>query len=298
MSALFALLAALSNAANVITQHIASTSDPAGSSGWRLVVYLFRNPLWLFGWIALVGAFVFQALALSHGQLSVVQTLMVTELVFGLLIRKVWIHQSIRPVAWASAVLTCVGIGVFVAMAEPQGGNPTPSSHAWASALAVFGGAAAILTLLALRGSPVRRAALFAAAAGTVWALEATFIKSTAATFNQYGLVGMLARWPVYAVAVGGLVGTLLVQAALHVGPLRVSQQLLVIVDPIVSIVLSVRLFEEHFTQDVTALAIAAVAFFAMCAGVVILTQTSPESMRAGGGRGPEQARAGAPPEQ
>jgi hypothetical protein len=72
----------------------------------------------------------------------------------------------------------------------------------------------------------------------------------------------------------------------------------LVIVDPIVSIVLSVRLFEEHFTQDVTALAIAAVAFFAMCAGVVILTQTSPESMRAGGGRGPEQARAGAPPEQ
>jgi len=54
MSALYALLAALSNAANVITQHIASTSDPAGSSGWRLVVYLFRNPLWLFGWIALV----------------------------------------------------------------------------------------------------------------------------------------------------------------------------------------------------------------------------------------------------
>jgi len=139
------LLAALSNAANVITQHIASTSDPAGSSGWRLVVYLFRNPLWLFGWIALVGAFVFQALA-SVTASSRGPDADGHELVFGLLIRKVWIHQSIRPVAWASAVLTCVGIGVFVAMAEPQGGNPTPSSHAWASALAVFGGAAAILT--------------------------------------------------------------------------------------------------------------------------------------------------------
>jgi hypothetical protein len=39
----FALLAALSNAVNVTTQHIASTADPRGSSGWRLVLYLFRS---------------------------------------------------------------------------------------------------------------------------------------------------------------------------------------------------------------------------------------------------------------
>ena len=50
MAILFALLAALSNAVNEATQHIASTAAPARSSGWRLVIYLFRNPLWLFGW--------------------------------------------------------------------------------------------------------------------------------------------------------------------------------------------------------------------------------------------------------
>ena len=61
----FALLAALSNAVNEATQHIASTAAPSRSSGWRLVVYLFRNPLWLFGWVALIAAFVFQALALQ-----------------------------------------------------------------------------------------------------------------------------------------------------------------------------------------------------------------------------------------
>jgi hypothetical protein len=59
-----------------------------GASGWRLVVYLFRNPLWLFGWVALAGAFVFQALALHDGHISVVQPLLATEPVFTLVLRR------------------------------------------------------------------------------------------------------------------------------------------------------------------------------------------------------------------
>jgi len=106
MVILFALLAALSNAVNEATQHVASTAAPSRSSGWQLVVYLFRNPLWLLGWAALIAAFLFQALALSQGQISVVQPLLATELVFMLLLRLVWIHQSIRPVTWAAATLT------------------------------------------------------------------------------------------------------------------------------------------------------------------------------------------------
>ena len=78
MAVVFALLAALSNAASVSTQHIASTAGPRRSSGWRVVLYLFHNPLWLFGWVALAGAFLFQALALHDGLVSVVQPLLVT----------------------------------------------------------------------------------------------------------------------------------------------------------------------------------------------------------------------------
>ena len=59
------------------------------------------------------------------------------------------------------------------------------------------------------------------------------------------------------------------------------SQPLLVIVNPIVSIALSVWIFEEHFTPDVTRLAIGSVAFAAMCACVVMLTRTAPPTMSA-----------------
>ena len=102
MAVVFALLAALSNAASVATQHVASTADPRRSSGWRLVVYLFRNPLWLFGWVALAAAFGFQALALHSGLVSVVQPLLVTELVFALVLRRFWIRQSIRLITWGA----------------------------------------------------------------------------------------------------------------------------------------------------------------------------------------------------
>ena len=279
MVIVFALLAALSNAANVTTQHIASTADTRGASGWRLVLYLFRSPLWLFGWVALAAAFVFQALALHDGQLSIVQPLLATELIFSLVLRQFWIHQSILKITWGAAALTCVGLGVFIVAGEPRGGRPTPASHHWIVAAVACGAAAVVLTALAQRGSENWRAAAYASAAATVWALVATFIKATTDTLTQFGVAGMFTHWPVYALVVGAVAGTLLQQAALHVGPLKVSQPFLVIIDPIVSIALSVWLFAEYFAPNAALLALAAAAFAAMCAGVVLLTQTAPATM-------------------
>ena len=281
MVILFALLTALSNAVSVTTQHIASTAGPRRDSGWRLVLYLFRNPLWLFGWVALAAAFVFQALALHDGQISIVQPLLATELIFALVLRQFWIHQSILKITWGGAALTCVGLGVFIVAGEPRGGRPTPASHHWIVAAVACGAAAAVLAALAQRGSENWRAAAYASAAATVWALVATFIKTTTDTLTEFGVAGMFTHWPIYALAVGAVAGTLLQQAALHVGPLKVSQPFLVIIDPIVSIALSVWLFAEYFAPNAALLALAAAAFAGMCAGVVILTQTAPATMNA-----------------
>ncbi len=279
MVIVFALLAALSNAVNEATQHVASIAAPRRSSGWRLVVYLFRNPLWLFGWVALAGAFVFQALALHDGQVSVVQPLLATELVFMLVLRRVWIHQSIRPITWGAAVATCVSLTVFILAGQPGGGQPTPASKHWLSAALACCVGAAVLALLARWGSPGLRAALYGAAAAVMWALVATFIKATTDTLTEFGVSGMFARWPIYALAVGSVAALFLQQASLHVGPLRASQPFLVMVDPMVSIALSIWLFGEHFTENTAALAVAAAGFAVMCAGVVLLTQTAPATM-------------------
>jgi hypothetical protein len=280
VTVLFALGAAFSNALYVTTQHVASTSGhSARASGLRLVVSLVRSPLWLFGWVAAIGAFVFQAAALDNGELSIVQAVLVTELVFGLVLRKVWIHQDIRPAAWAAAAITCTGLAAFVLFDEPQGGSATPATHEWVWVLAVFGGAAAVMALAARRGPPWRRAALYAAAAATVWALVATFIKTATETLTESGVEAVFTHWPVYALAAGGIAGVVLVQAALHVGPLSVSQPILVVLDPTISVVLSVVLFAEHYTGGPAAIAGSAVGFVVMCLGVVALTRTAPATM-------------------
>jgi hypothetical protein len=113
----------------------------------------------------------------------------------------------------------------------------------------------------------------------------ATFIKATTDTLTQFGVAGTFTHWPVYALAAGSVAALFLMQAALHVGPLRSSQPFLVIIDPIVSIGLSVWLFGERFTSDASVLVVAAVAFAVMCVGVVLLTQTTPATMKADAAR-------------
>ena len=68
-------------------------------------------------------------------------------------------------------------------------------------------------------------------------------------------------------------------QAALHVGPLSVSQPFIVIVDPIVSIALSVWIYGETFSANATRLTLGAAAFATMCWAVVVLTRTAPATM-------------------
>ena len=95
-------------------------------------------------------------------------------------------------------------------------------------------------------------------------------------TLTGDGLGDAFLRWAGYAVIAGAVVGTLLTQAALHVGPLRASQPFLVIVDPMVSILLSVYLFGEYFTTNIGLLVVASVSFTVLCGGVVLLTRSVP----------------------
>ena len=279
LAVVFALAAAFSSAVNLMTQHAASISAPEQERGWRLALYLVRQPLWLLGWAAAAGTFIFQALALHNGPMSVVQPVLVTELVFVLVLRRVWVHQDVAAAAWGSVLVVCLALAVFLVAAEPSGGNPAPETKQWLSAGLVFGATIAVLTVLGRDGPPMRRAAVFAAAAALCWALEATFLKAATDTLAAFGVGGMLIRWPVYALIGAGVAGTVLEQAALHVGPLSVSQPILVVINPFVSIVLSVWLFHERFTNSPAKLTVAVISFAVMAAGIIMLTRTAPQDL-------------------
>jgi drug/metabolite transporter (DMT)-like permease len=273
---LFAFAAAFSNGLNVVTQHVASTAAPPREKGWRLAVYLLTNPLWLVGAAVMVAGFIFQGAALYKGRLSVVQTIMVTELVFSLLIGRVWLRRPVRAAAWISASVTGAGLALFLIMSEPQGGHSNPTAAAWAPVLLTMGIAVIALCLLARGGSERQRAALYASASGIVWATMATLIKAATEAYASGGVVGVLTNAAVYGIVITGILGTILTQAALHQGPLAVSQSLMVIVDPIVSILLGIWLYGERFTHSYASIAGGAIGFSMIVIGVVGLTRTAP----------------------
>jgi len=95
-------------------------------------------------------------------------------------------------------------------------------------------------------------------AAATVWAVLASFMKTATDTRAADGIPAVLSRGAVYGVVLAGIVGTLLTQAALHYGPLAISQPFMVIVNPLVSIILGVWLYGEHFTGGAPKVAIGA----------------------------------------
>ena len=76
-------------------------------------------------------------------------------------------------------MITCAALTVFLSAAEPHGGHLQPDAADWAFALAVFGGAVAVLAVMARWGSPVRRAALYATSASITWALMAAFVNGS-----------------------------------------------------------------------------------------------------------------------
>jgi drug/metabolite transporter (DMT)-like permease len=69
-----------------------------------------RQPAWLLGGLFLIGTFVFQALGLYFGPLSLVQPVLVLELIFTLGLRVFLLHDDIAARTWSAALTICLGL--------------------------------------------------------------------------------------------------------------------------------------------------------------------------------------------
>jgi len=280
MSILFALLGAFSQALTSVLQKLANVAgSDQDRSWWETTKFLLRHPLWLLGMLCMAGTFLFTALALYFGQLATVQPILVTELIFTLALRALWLHDRIASRTWGAAGLLCAGLCGFLVVARPQEGHGRPSATGWIVALGSRGLVIVALLVLSRWGSPARRAALLGAAAALVWAIDAAFVKAATEVLAHEGWSGLFEHWPVYAVVVSGVLGTVLLEAAFAVGPLAASQSALLIVDPLASIAIGIELFGEQLRNSPPAIALEVVFLAGMFAGVVLLSKWAPPEM-------------------
>lgn len=305
MVIVLALGAALCNAVASVLQRSAARSAPDEDAlRLRLVAHLLRRPIWLLGILAMIASFSLQAAALSLGQLSTVQPLLVSELLFVLAIIAFGLHVRIGRLEWAGALATVIGLGGFLAVSTPSGGTATPSALALGTAglatVSVIAGA----VVLSRRGPGAVRAALFGAAAGTTFALTAAMTKIFTDAIASGGLLPAFAGWTPYALVGTGIAAVFLAQNAFQAGPLTASQPALTIVDPLVSVILGVGMFGDHLRASGWAVVLESVSFAVMALGVVLLTRAphfADNLRRAGaGGQSPSPQAPGArvPPDR
>jgi drug/metabolite transporter (DMT)-like permease len=295
MGFFLAVMAALCNAiASVLQRRGASTAPDTSVLRVKLMTYVIKRPVWLFGFLSMVGAFLFQAGALSYGRLSTVQPVLVTELLFVLFILSVWSRSRPGRGEWIGAVAVSGGLAGFLLAANPAGGKASATAGDWGVAGLGTGVVVGVLIALALRSAPFGRAALFGSAAAIIFALNAAFIKVSTNLIGE-GTVHFFASWPPYAVAVTGLAAFFIVTNAFQSGPLTATQPALTVVDPIASIIIGAEVFGESLRDSAGWVAVECVTLLIMAVGVVLLSRgplVSTEMGEATAGRAKDSAAA------
>ncbi len=284
ISVVFAVLAAIASGMSLLTQHQANVSldhsDALTSEGHVSRLHrgldLLRDPIWLIGTVFLSLTFVLGAMALYFGQLVVVQPIFVLELVVTLLLRRLWLHDRIATKTWLAAAVLCVGLTGFLVTANPQDTSNGTSALRWTTVVLAWSAIVCVLLLIARRGSDVRRAAMYGAAASVVWSIDAAFVKAATLVLKATGWSGMFVHWPLYALVATGILGELMVQSALHAGPLSASQPAMLIVEPLAGILVGIQVFGEHLRSSPLAISGEILFLATMVLGVLFITRWAP----------------------
>ena len=251
-----ALGAALAYAVSSSLKHVSAgrVSDaraPHRRSLARFIRATLAHPLWLGGIACDTVGLGLQVAALHLGALAIVQPLLTTGLLFALVARRVHDHSQVSPVQLLWAVLFCAALGGFVWLAAAGGDATRETADRLPAVIAGVVGAvlaAACVEVGRRQKTTGRGAALLGVAVGVIYAGTAALIKAVTDIGVAHPL-RVLISWQLYLALAAGAAGLLLSQLAFQAAPLTASLPASASVDPLLSIVVGVAVYDEHIRR-------------------------------------------------
>lgn len=284
---LFAGSAALQQvAAHRTASHAAAAREPAMTASarhwttWLPVVTLLnrlvRDRVWLLGWLANLAGFFAQAAALHFGSISVVQPLLVAQLLFALPLGTMLSQRRMLRRDWFGAASVCGGLIILLSVrgAVPDIGDPDRQHVLLATAAATVLVVGLVAAGRSVSEQPQVRAALVSIAAGICFCMSAVYITLTTADLIHRGIAATAADWPGYALAAASLLGLLLEQDAFAAGSLPTAVAAMTITNPIASYLAGIYVFASKPPETPGALAGVASAGLLVVVGVLALAQS------------------------
>ena len=266
-------------AASVLQQRAARTAPAADALRPRLILDLVHRGGWLAGAAAGAVGFAFQAVALYLGPITLVQPLIITELLFALPLSARLGGGRLGRREWAGAGLVVAGLAVFLITASPTQSASPLDAGGWSKVLGTLVPVVGIALALAPRRPGLRRTSMLAVATGLTFGVMATLTKAVGTQFADRGITAVL-TWHPWALAVVALVGVLLAQSAFQAGPLAGSLPLIDVLIPLSAGVIAVAAFHERISHTNIDIVVEVCAGAAAVAGIALL-DTSPLVRRA-----------------
>ncbi|MCM1976200.1 DMT family transporter, partial [Streptomyces sp. G1] len=186
----------------------------------RLLLDLMRVPRWLGGIALMAVGMALGAVALGQGELSLVEPLLATNLLFALALSRRQTGQRLGRQGWSGLLLLAGGVTAFIVAGEPSGGTALSGSFRQWLIIGAMIGAALLLTGYARRSRLSAGPVLLATAAGLLYGVQDALTRITGRRFDEGGLLEVLTGWQPYAVLALGVSGLVLVQSAFETASL------------------------------------------------------------------------------
>lgn len=268
------LLAAFWAAVGIVVRQRVAQDVPAGQAmSSAMATSVVRQPLWWAGTLAAIAGYVFQALALAHGSLLLVQPLLVSSLLFALPLSARICHQRITRAEWGWAILLTAALAVFVLVGQPREGHNRPPIPAWTLALAVTVPVVFACVAAAKRVIGRARAMLLAVAVAVLLGMIAVVTKICTHRFAVGGLHELLTVPAPYLLVGLAVTVTVVQNSAFHAGALQASVPIMLVGEPVVAVLLGVIVLGEHLAVHRSAALVLVAAVLAMVAATVALAR-------------------------
>ncbi|WP_103885210.1 DMT family transporter [Actinacidiphila yanglinensis] len=255
----------------VLQQRAAARAPRADILSFRLLLDLIRMPDWLLGVGFQVAGQVLSAIALAYGEVSLVEPLTATNLLFAMALSRWLTRQPLGWSGWGGVALLALGVTSFIVAGRPHGGGQDAGALRHWLVFGIVAGLALLVTLFA-KGLPASsEATLLALAAGLLYGLQDALTRICGSLVKDGGITHLLVNWQPYAVLGIGVIGMVLVQSAFEAAPLRMSLPALTAAQPLAGIACGIGFLGDQIRVTPLALAFQALGLVAVVAGVLLL---------------------------
>ncbi|MFE7665655.1 DMT family transporter [Streptomyces celluloflavus] len=257
----------------VLQQAAAQQAPTKDFLSLRLLLDLMRMPRWLAGIALMVCGMGLGAVALGMGDITLVEPLLATNLLFAMALSRQLTRQRLGRRGWAGLWLLAGGVTAFILAGRPRGGGHTDATLWQWLIMGIVLGTALLLTAYAKR---VRihislEAALLGLAAGLIYGLQDALTRLSGDRFGHGGWSALFTSWQPYTIVVLGVLALVLVQSAFETAPLRMSLPALTAAQPLAGIACGVGFLGDRLEVTTGALAGEAVGIAAVIAGIVLI---------------------------